>query len=121
ASRCCDLRRRSPARDASPETAERAAVTAPARSVGPRAHVRTETVMFDRPRRLRSTEAVRRLGRETHLVPSQLVLPLFVAEAATEPRPFASMPGVVQPTRDSARRAVVEAAELGLGGVMLFG
>ncbi len=77
--------------------------------------------MIDRPRRLRSTEAVRRLVRETHLVPSQLVLPLFVAEAATEPRPIASMPGVVQHTRDSARRAVVEAAELGLGGVMLFG
>ena len=77
--------------------------------------------MIDRPRRLRSSAAVRRLVRETHLTPAQLVLPLFVAEAIDEPRPIASMPGVVQHTRDTARRAYAEAAELGLGGVMLFG
>ncbi len=77
--------------------------------------------MIERPRRLRSSAAVRRLVRETHLVPSQFVLPLFVSETATEPRPISSMPGVVQHTRDSARSAYAEAAELGLGGVMLFG
>ncbi|MET1133505.1 MAG: porphobilinogen synthase, partial [Aeromicrobium sp.] len=77
--------------------------------------------MIERPRRLRSTAAVRRLVRETHLVPSQLVLPMFVAEGITEPRPIASMPGVVQHSRESARKAYAEAAELGLGGVMLFG
>ena len=77
--------------------------------------------MIERPRRLRSTAAVRRLVRETHLVPSQLVLPMFVAESASEPRPIASMPGVVQHSRESARRAYAEAVELGLGGVMLFG
>ncbi len=58
---------------------------------------------------------------ETHVQPSQLVLPMFVAEGRTEARPIASMPGVVQHTRDTARRAYAEAAELGLGGVMLFG
>ncbi|WP_313406847.1 porphobilinogen synthase [Aeromicrobium sp.] len=77
--------------------------------------------MIERPRRLRSSAAMRRLVRETHLVPSQLVLPMFVAEGLDEPRPIASMPGVVQHTRDSARRAYAEAVELGLGGVMLFG
>lgn len=77
--------------------------------------------MIERPRRLRSSAAMRRLVRETHLVPSQLVLPMFVAEGLDEPRPIASMPGVVQHSRDTARRAYAEAAALGLGGVMLFG
>ncbi|MFO6451865.1 MULTISPECIES: porphobilinogen synthase [unclassified Aeromicrobium] len=77
--------------------------------------------MIERPRRLRSSAAMRRLVRETHLVPSQLILPMFVAEGIDEPRPIASMPGVVQHSRESARRAYAEAVELGLGGVMLFG
>jgi porphobilinogen synthase len=75
----------------------------------------------DRPRRLRSSPAMRRLVAETHVRPSQLVLPMFVAEGRTEVRAISSMPGVVQHTRDSARRAYAEAAELGLGGIMLFG
>ncbi|MDP9821667.1 porphobilinogen synthase [Nocardioides massiliensis] len=74
-----------------------------------------------RPRRLRRTPALRRLVAETHVRPEQLVLPVFVAEGATEQRPVASMPGVVQHTRDSLRAEVVRAAEAGLGGVMLFG
>jgi porphobilinogen synthase len=74
-----------------------------------------------RPRRLRSSPAMRRLVAETHIEPSQLVLPMFVAEGRDEVRPIASMPGVVQHTRDSARKAYAEAAELGIGGVMLFG
>ncbi|WP_370616400.1 porphobilinogen synthase [Mumia sp. Pv 4-285] len=74
-----------------------------------------------RPRRLRTTPAMRRLVSETSVEVRSLVLPMFVAEGLTEPRPIASMPGVVQHTRDSARKAVAEAAELGLGGVMLFG
>lgn len=74
-----------------------------------------------RPRRLRRTPAVRRLARETHLVPSQLVLPLFVREGITEPSPVGSMPGVVQHSVDSLRRAVAEAAAARIGGVMLFG
>jgi porphobilinogen synthase len=64
---------------------------------------------------------MRRLVSETTLEPRQLVLPLFVREGATEPIPISSMPGVVQHTRDTARKAVAEAAQLGLGGVMLFG
>ncbi|MEH3033388.1 MAG: porphobilinogen synthase [Aeromicrobium erythreum] len=74
-----------------------------------------------RPRRLRTSPAMRRLVRETRTEPSQLVLPLFVAEGVDEPRPISSMPGVVQHSRASARAAVREAADLGLGGVMLFG
>ncbi|MFN8074933.1 MAG: porphobilinogen synthase [Kineosporiaceae bacterium] len=74
-----------------------------------------------RPRRLRRTPAIRRLVAETVLSPSALILPLFVREGATEAIPVRSMPGVVQHTRDTLRAAVAEAAELGLGGVMLFG
>lgn len=74
-----------------------------------------------RPRRLRTTAAMRRLVAQTHLAPAQLVLPLFVSEEATEPRPITSMPGQVQHSRDSLRRAVADAAQAGLGGVMLFG
>ncbi len=74
-----------------------------------------------RPRRLRRTPALRRMVAETSVQPSSLVLPVFVRENATEPRPISSMPGVVQHSRDSLRAAVAEAAELGLGGVMLFG
>jgi porphobilinogen synthase len=64
---------------------------------------------------------MRRLVSETTLEPRQLVLPMFVREGATAPIPIKSMPGVVQHTRDTARKAVAEAARLGLGGVMLFG
>jgi porphobilinogen synthase len=75
----------------------------------------------DRPRRLRQSPAMRRLVAETHVQPSQLVLPMFVAEGLSSSRPIASMPGVVQHTRETARKAYAEAAALGLGGVMLFG
>lgn len=74
-----------------------------------------------RPRRLRTTPALRRMVRETSLEPRQLVLPVFVREGLTEARPISSMPGVVQHTRSTLLEAVAEAAELGLGGVMLFG
>ncbi|WP_343998651.1 porphobilinogen synthase [Microbacterium paludicola] len=74
-----------------------------------------------RPRRLRQSPAVRRLVRETHLVPSQLVLPAFVREGLTEPAEISSMPGVQQHTLDSLRRAAADAAAAGVGGIMLFG
>jgi porphobilinogen synthase len=74
-----------------------------------------------RPRRLRTTPALRRLVAETSVQPRQLVLPLFVRAGLAEPRPISSMPGVVQHTRDTLLKAVAEAAEAGLGGVMLFG
>jgi porphobilinogen synthase len=64
---------------------------------------------------------MRRLVSETTLEPRQLILPMFIREGATEPIAISSMPGVYQHTRDTARKAVAEAAQLGLGGVMLFG
>ncbi|MGX9347185.1 porphobilinogen synthase [Microbacterium sp. KNMS] len=79
------------------------------------------TFPVHRPRRLRQSPAVRRLMRETHLAPSQLVLPAFVREGIAEPVEISSMPGVRQHTLDSLRRAAVEAAESGVGGIMLFG
>jgi len=74
-----------------------------------------------RPRRLRTTAAMRGLVGETTVRPNQLVLPMFVKEGATEPVPVATMPGVVQHTRDSLRKAAVEAVQAGVGGLMLFG
>jgi porphobilinogen synthase len=73
------------------------------------------------PRTLRATPAMRRLVAQTRVHPAQLVLPVFVREGITEPVPIASMPGVVQHTLDSLRTAVAQAAEAGIGGVMLFG
>jgi porphobilinogen synthase len=64
---------------------------------------------------------MRRLVAETTLRPRQLVLPMFVAEGADSPRPIASMPGVVQHTRDSLRKAAVDAVRAGVGGLMIFG
>ncbi len=64
---------------------------------------------------------MRRLVAETRPAPVELVLPMFVREGLTEPRPVASLPGVVQHTRDSLRKAAVEAVEAGVGGLMLFG
>ncbi|HKS50731.1 MAG TPA: porphobilinogen synthase [Pseudonocardiaceae bacterium] len=75
----------------------------------------------NRPRRLRTTAAMRRLVTETTVVARQLVLPVFVKEGAREPVPIPSMPGVVQHTRDSLRKAAVEAVAAGLGGIMVFG
>jgi porphobilinogen synthase len=74
-----------------------------------------------RPRRVRRSAALRRLVGEVALAPSDLVLPVFVKEGIDAPQPILSMPGVVQHTRDSVRKAVVEAAQAGVGGVILFG
>ncbi|TWH22052.1 porphobilinogen synthase [Prauserella rugosa] len=64
---------------------------------------------------------MRRLVSETTVRPRQLILPMFVAEGLSEPRPIESMPGVVQHTRDSLRKAATEAVAAGVGGLMLFG
>ena len=74
-----------------------------------------------RPRRLRRTPALRRLVAETRVVPGDLVLPLFVKEGVDAPVEVASMPGVLQHTRESVRKAAVEAVEAGVGGLILFG
>ena len=76
---------------------------------------------MSRPRRLRRTAALRRLVAQTRLSASDLVLPLFVKEGISEPAPIASMPGVVQHTRDSLRKAAAEAVADGVGGLILFG
>ncbi|MEI7543444.1 MAG: porphobilinogen synthase [Mycobacteriaceae bacterium] len=74
-----------------------------------------------RPRRLRSSAAMRRLVAQTSLEPRHLVLPMFVADGIDDPRPIASMPGVVQHTRDSLRSAAANAVAAGVGGLMIFG
>jgi len=74
-----------------------------------------------RPRRLRRTMPLRRLVAQASVRPSSLVLPLFVKEGIAEPQPVVSMPGVVQHTRDSVRKAAHEAVEAGVGGLILFG
>ncbi len=74
-----------------------------------------------RPRRLRSSAALRRLVAQTRPAAADLVLPMFVREGLSEPAPIASMPGVVQHSRDSLRKAAAEAVQAGVGGLMLFG
>ena len=74
-----------------------------------------------RPRRLRRTPALRRMVEETRPAPAELVQPLFIKEGLTEPRPISSLPGVVQHSRDSLRKAAHEAVSAGVGGLMLFG
>jgi porphobilinogen synthase len=79
------------------------------------------TEIVERPRRLRTTAAMRRMVAETRLHPADLILPAFVREGIAEPAPIGSMPGVVQHTRDSLRKAAAEAVEAGVAGIMLFG
>lgn len=76
---------------------------------------------YQRPRRLRATPAIRRLVAETTLAPRQLVLPMFVADGLSEPKAISSLPGVVQHSTESLRRAAEDAVKAGVGGLMLFG
>jgi porphobilinogen synthase len=74
-----------------------------------------------RPRRLRRTAALRALVRETHIDPSQLILPLFVRSGSGVRRAIASMPGVAQSSTDELLRDAEGAARAGVGAVILFG
>jgi len=74
-----------------------------------------------RPRRLRRTPALRRLVADVHVRASDLVLPVFVKEGISAPASISSMPGVVQHTLYSVRKAAAEAAAAGVGGIILFG
>ena len=74
-----------------------------------------------RPRRLRSTESIRRLVRETHLLPSQFILPLFVCPGEGIRREISSMPGNAQLSIDNLLREAEECKQLGIGGLILFG
>ncbi len=74
-----------------------------------------------RLRRLRRTPVLRRLVAEATVTVDDLVAPLFVREGIEAPQPIASLPGVVQHTRESLRKEVRELADLGLPAVILFG
>jgi porphobilinogen synthase len=74
-----------------------------------------------RLRRLRYNPSIRELVRETRLVPSNLVLPLFVRPGERVREPIGSMPGHFQISPDMLAEEISQAAELGLGGVILFG
>ncbi len=74
-----------------------------------------------RPRRLRTTPALRRLTAEYRVSPAELILPAFIREGLAEPAAITSMPGVVQHTTETLKRAAAEAVEHGVGGIMLFG
>jgi porphobilinogen synthase len=75
----------------------------------------------DRPRRLRRTEALRRLVRETDVLPRHLVQPFFVEEGRGVRRPIESMPGQSRWSPDTVGEAAAECAELGIPAVLLFG
>src|ERR1700682_5520990 len=74
-----------------------------------------------RPRRLRASEAMRNLVRETRLDPAQFVLPLFVCPGRGVRREIGSMPGNFQMSVDEVVRECAEVKSLGIGGVILFG
>ena len=74
-----------------------------------------------RPRRLRTSPVMRRMVAETRLHPADFILPAFVREGISEPVPISAMPGVVQHTRDSLKKAAAEAVAAGISGIMLFG
>ena len=74
-----------------------------------------------RPRRLRRTEALRRLVRETHLAPAQLVQPLFVVAGSGVEKPVASMPGVAQHSVDRVVEECRRLVDAGVSAVLLFG
>src|SRR6201996_9869436 len=74
-----------------------------------------------RARGLRGSKALRALVAETGLRPAELVLPVFIKEGLADPQPIGSMPGVVQHPRGGLRKAAAEAAEAGVGGIIVFG
>jgi porphobilinogen synthase len=74
-----------------------------------------------RLRRLRRTPALRRLVAETRLSVDDLAAPLFVREGIDEPNPIASLPGVVQHTRESLRKEAARLVDLGVPALILFG
>ncbi|MBF0357597.1 MAG: porphobilinogen synthase [Magnetococcales bacterium] len=77
--------------------------------------------IIHRPRRLRTNPAIRRMVRENHLHPEDLILPLFIVPGENIKKPILSMPGVDQLSIDQAVMVAKEAQELGLGGIILFG
>ena len=76
---------------------------------------------IERPRRLRSRPALRRLARETQIAPQALIYPLFVREGIDAPQPIEAMPGQQQHTLDSLAHEVEAALKVGVGSFVLFG
>src|SRR5215813_9074279 len=74
-----------------------------------------------RLRRLRQSESLRSLVRETHLTPTNFIYPLFVCSGDGVRKPISSMPGVFNLSVDEAVEEAREAKALGLGGIILFG
>jgi len=76
---------------------------------------------INRPRRLRRTDSIRRLVRETRIHPSDFIYPLFVSELIDQPEPIETMPGIFRyPYKDAAKEAD-RVFKLGIPGVLLFG
>ena len=75
----------------------------------------------DRPRRLRRTEAMRRLVRETDVLPRHLVQPFFVEEGRGVAKPIESMPGQTRHSPDTVADAAADCEALGIPAVLLFG
>jgi len=79
------------------------------------------TFPIERPRRLRSRPALRRLARETRIAAADLIYPLFVREGIDGPQPIEAMPGQSQHTLDSLTREAEAALKVGVGSFVLFG
>jgi len=75
--------------------------------------------LIHRPRRLRRTEAMRRLVRETHVTADDLIYPMFVTHGSSEP--IAAMPGISRLSLDDLCKEAAKAAEAGVPGILLFG
>src|SRR5215470_13403269 len=75
----------------------------------------------ERPRRLRRTRALRALVRETRMAPGQFVLPMFVMSGHDRAEAIPSLPGHARLSTDRAVAVARDAAQLGVGGVILFG
>ena len=74
-----------------------------------------------RPRRLRTTPAMRRMVAETRVAPAQLMLPVFIREGIDSPVEITSLPGQFQHSTESIKELATQAAEAGIGGIDLFG
>ena len=74
-----------------------------------------------RPRRLRRTEAIRSLARETRLSTHGFIYPMFVCPGKNVRNPIASMPGVAQQSVDTFLEECREVEQLGIPGIILFG
>lgn len=79
------------------------------------------TTPFIRPRRLRTTGALRDMVAETRIHPKQLILPAFIRDGIREKNPISSMPGQFQHTEETLRELARECVDAGIGGIDLFG